>query len=113
MTKRVKIVLIVFIAIFVISGLHLIQKKATHSAQMGYQLYYDGDFASAFKYFNQRAHSDPQSAFSLAMMYWNGIGTAQNKPLAIEWLIKSADQNNPSALYNLGYFRYYKQITNK
>ncbi|WP_368884799.1 sel1 repeat family protein [Providencia vermicola] len=110
MTKRVKIVLIVFIAIFVISGLHLIQKKATHSAQMGYQLYYDGNFASAFKYFNQRAHSDPQSAFSLAMMYWNGIGTAQNKPLAIEWLIKSADQNNPSALYNLGYFRYYKQI---
>ncbi|MDE1475421.1 tetratricopeptide repeat protein [Xenorhabdus bovienii] len=110
MTKQLKIGMIFFIAAIITSGVYFIQRNASKSAQAGYILYDDGDTVVAFNYFNQHADTDPQSAFSLAMMYWNGVGTPQNKPLAIQWLTQSANEGNRSALYNLGYFRYQKDI---
>ncbi|MDE9453738.1 sel1 repeat family protein [Xenorhabdus bovienii] len=110
MTKQLKIGMIFFIAAIIASGVYFIQRNTSKSAQAGYTLYDDGDTVAAFNYFNQHADTDPQSAFSLAMMYWNGVGTPQNKPLAIQWLTQSANEGNRSALYNLGYFRYQKDI---
>lgn len=49
--------------------------------------------------------SDPQAAFSLAMMYWDGIGVDKNALASQKWLIKSANLQNKNALYNLGYLR--------
>ena len=46
---------------------------------------------------------DDLTAYQIAGMYLSGKGTEQNIEKAIEWFEKAAEQNNPDALYQLGY----------
>ena len=46
---------------------------------------------------------DTFTEIRLGNMYLNGQGTEQDINKAVEWLNKAAEQNNPDALYQLGY----------
>lgn len=51
-----------------------------------------------------------ESENHLGYMYEHGIGVEQNIPLAENWYLKSAAQNNPEAQYNLGLLHFYEKI---
>ena len=52
---------------------------------------------------------DALSSYQIGQMYLNGQGTEVNVYKAIEWLSKSAEQDNPDAYYQLGYVYKYPQ----
>lgn len=107
MTKKIKLWLFLLIIIVVFVGIYFINNiNQSNHAQKGYDLYQQGESQAAFELFSQTADSDPQSAYALAMMYMDGIGTQSDDTKAENWLIKSAKANNKNALYNLGYYRY-------
>ncbi|MDE9555771.1 sel1 repeat family protein [Xenorhabdus bovienii] len=112
MTKKIKIWLILCAVFAITISVYPVYSpnSAYSPLQVGYTLYQKGDYQGALDSFAQHADNDPQAAFSLAMMYWNGSGIPEDRFLAQKWLIKSASQNNRNALYNLGYFRYHELI---
>ncbi|EKT61014.1 tetratricopeptide repeat protein [Providencia sneebia] len=103
MSKKITTSLIILIVIS-IAGYFVV--KNSDSVQSGYDSYQQGDYERALNIFSKHAEKSDQAAFSLAMMYWNGSGTEENRALAKKWLIKSANAGNKNALYNLGIFRY-------
>lgn len=111
MTKQLKVWLCIFIVIAIAVGIYFINALGhSNSAQAGYDLYQQGDTEAAFKQFENTADVDSQSAYALATMYKDGIGTQPDESKALSWLVKSAAQNNKNALYNLGFYRYDQQI---
>lgn len=111
MTRQLKIGLFIFIIIAISAALYLINTSSqSNSAQAGYDLYQQGETEAAFALFQKNAESDSQSAYALAVMYKEGIGTPPDDSKAQYWLEKSASQNNKSALYNLGFYRYNQEI---
>lgn len=113
MTKKIKIWLIIFIFVSIFFGLFFIKNSPVSSItniQQGYDFYEQGDYQNAHDYFLSKADDNAQAAFSLAMMYWDGKNIAGDKSKAEYWLLKSANQGNRNALYNLGYFRYHGEL---
>ncbi|MBC8653280.1 sel1 repeat family protein, partial [Providencia vermicola] len=111
MTKQLKVWLCIFIVIAIAVGIYFINALGhSNSAQAGYDFYQQGDTEAAFKQFENTADVDSQSAYALATMYKDGIGTQPDESKALSWLVKSAAQNNKNALYNLGFYRYDQQI---
>lgn len=107
MTKPLKVWLLVLIIIAVAIGIYFTNSTSQSSpTQKGYDLYQQGDATAAFEQFHNTAEKDPQSAYALAMMYKEGIGTQSDDVAAQTWLIKAAAAGNKNALYNLGFFRY-------
>lgn len=112
MTKQIKLGLLLFIIIAVGAGIYAINSLGkSNSTQAGYDLYQQGDSKAAFEQFSKMAATDSQSAYALAMMYMNGVGTQADENEAIKWLIQSAQNNNKHALYNLGYYRYHHKTS--
>ncbi|MEX5763051.1 tetratricopeptide repeat protein [Proteus mirabilis] len=106
MSRKIKNILISIFLVFMALGLYLNKNQIQPELKPnGYSYYQKGDYKEAFNYFSQHAQSDPQAAFSLAMMYWDGIGVDKNALASQKWLIKSANLQNRNALYNLGYLR--------
>ncbi|GAB1438194.1 hypothetical protein MASR2M36_09390 [Providencia sp.] len=111
MTKKFKVWLCILIVIAIAAGIYFINSSSqSNSAQAGYDLYQQGEINAAFKQFHQTADTNSQSAYALAMMYKNGIGTPVDESQAQGWLAKSAAQNNKNALYNLGFYRYNQEM---
>lgn len=111
MTKAFKVGLFILIIIAVATGIYFINNTNSSSpSQLGYDLYQQGESQAAFEQFQKTAEQDAQSAFALAMMYKDGIGTNVDDVAAQHWLIKAAEANNKNALYNLGFFRYKHMI---
>lgn len=111
MTKQLRIGLFIFIIIAISIGIYLVNTSSkSNSAQAGYDLYQQGETEAAFALFQNSAESDSQSAYALAMMYKDGIGTLSDDKKAQYWLEKSASQGNKSALYNLGFYRYNQEL---
>ncbi|MGW1369248.1 tetratricopeptide repeat protein [Providencia hangzhouensis] len=107
MTKPFKVGLFILIIIAVAIGIYFVNTTNSSSpSQLGYDLYQQGESQAAFEQFQKNADKDSQSAFALAMMYKDGIGTKADDVAAQNWLIKAAEANNKNALYNLGFFRY-------
>ncbi|MBG5893955.1 sel1 repeat family protein [Providencia rettgeri] len=107
MTKPFKVGLFILIIIAVAIGIYFVNTTNSSSpSQLGYDLYQQGESQAAFEQFQKNADKDSQSAFALAMMYKEGIGTKTDDVAAQNWLIKAAEANNKNALYNLGFFRY-------
>lgn len=106
MSRKIKNILISIFLVFMALGFYLNKNQIQPELKPnGYSYYQKGDYKEAFNYFSQHAESDPQAAFSLAMMYWDGIGVDKNALASQKWLIKSANLQNKNALYNLGYLR--------
>lgn len=111
MTKQFKMVLFVLIIIAIAGGIYFINASSqSNSAQAGYDLYQQGDTKAAVEQFQKNADKDPQSAYALAMMYKDGIGIEPDDEAAQRYLIKAAEANNKNALYNLGYYRYNREM---
>ncbi|MBR1731643.1 MAG: SEL1-like repeat protein [Ruminococcus sp.] len=55
---------------------------------------------------NYEEQADDYLAYRIGNMYLNGQGTEANVNKAVEWLNKAAEQDNPDALYQLGYINY-------
>ncbi len=111
MSRKIKSIIVFFILLVVTIGVYFNQTKVTLSPlQDGYDFYQKGEYQEAVAYFKQRADDDPQSAFSLAMIYWEGVAVPEDRLIAREWLIKAANLKNKDALYNLGYLRYHDFI---
>lgn len=111
MSRKIKSIIIFFILLVVAIGVYFSQSKVTKSPlKEGYDYYQKGEYQEAVAYFEQHAENDPQSAFTLAMIYWDGVAVPENRLIAREWLIKAANLKNKDALYNLGYLRYHDFI---
>ena len=62
-----------------------------------------GHYEKAFRLFSALAGSgDAEAQRQLGRLYRDGRGTPRNAPLAVQWLTKSAEQNNASAQSALG-----------
>lgn len=111
MTKQLKVGLFALIIIAIAVGIYFINaSNQSNSAQAGYDLYQLGESKAAFEQFQKNADKDSQSAYALAMMYKDGIGTEPDDEAAQRYLVKAAEANNKHALYNLGYYRYNREM---
>lgn len=113
MTKKIRVWFLLLLIMVISVGIYIFAPSLfdkSHLTKEGYELYEQGQYQAAFNKFNQNANSDPQSAYALAMMYKTGIGTNNNQQKALDWLIQSADSGNKNALYNLGFYRYNRDI---
>jgi TPR repeat protein len=74
----------------------LIYKKGGHGIPK--------DLRKSFACFRESAESsnDSQVQYNLAKCYLYGHGVAQDLASARHWFHKSADQNQPQSMYNLG-----------
>lgn len=77
-------------------NLGLIYKKGGHGIPK--------DLRKSFACFRESAESsnDSQVQYNLAKCYFYGHGVAQDLASARHWFQKSADQNQPQSMYNLG-----------
>lgn len=106
MSRKIKFLIICYFLTSLALGIYFDKNKITPEPEPdGYSYYQKGDYTEAFDYFTLHAENDSQAAFSLAMMYWNGIGVDKNTLISQEWLIKSANSGNKNSLYNLGFLR--------
>ncbi|WP_369310749.1 sel1 repeat family protein [Providencia rettgeri] len=111
MTKQLKVGLFALIIIAIAIGIYFINaSNQSNSAQAGYDLYQQGDANAAVEQFKKNADQDSQSAYALAMMYKDGIGVEPDDEVAQRYLVKAAEANNKNALYNLGYYRYNREM---
>lgn len=111
MSRKAKIIIIFSVSLAITLGLYF-KKDETSNSPTGYSYYQKGEYKEAVEYFREYAEHNSQSAFSLAMMYWEGVGVEENRLVAQEWLTKSANAENKNAFYNLGYLRYHGLIKN-
>lgn len=71
---------------------------------------YDKNYQLSFKYYKLAANQgDSDSQFWVFYMLYEGIGTDKNENEAINWLKKSADQNNQQAILRLGVYYFDKK----
>lgn len=107
MSIKIKTIFIILL----MAGLFFYFKGNENSPlQEGYNYYQKGEYKEALDYFTRHAENDSQAAFSLSVMYWEGIAVPEDRLIARKWLIKSANLENRDALYNLGYLRYHELI---
>ncbi|PHI95498.1 hypothetical protein BG621_06490 [Parasaccharibacter apium] len=78
-----------------------------------YELGIPYDYAKAVAWYQKAAkQGDPEAQRSLALMYAEGRGVAQNDVQAVSWYRKSAAQEEVVAQYSLGYmYEYGRGVT--
>lgn len=89
----------------VLSGTLALSNYAMADRQKALDSFVTGDRTAAYTLFLAESEQDHIAAFIVAMMKFEGIGTDQDIEGAEKLLVKAAAQNNPLALYNLGYLR--------
>ena len=76
---------------------------AQDNSQAVAQLLTKGDFTEAAKLLKPQADAgDALAQYRLGMLYYNGRGVAESEKTAVDLLIKSANQGNVDAMYQLG-----------
>lgn len=89
----------------VLSSTLVLFNYAMADTQKAFDQLVQGDQAAAYTLFLAESTQDQTAAFIIAMMKFEGIGTDQDIEAAEKLLVNAAKNNNPLALYNLGYLR--------
>ncbi|XP_029515273.1 LRP2-binding protein [Oncorhynchus nerka] len=76
---------------------------------LGQLYYYEGRYEEAERVFDGLKDSDPRALFQLAVMYYDGLGTAMDQARAVDYMRGVVQWNNPeagsiryTALYHIG-----------
>jgi TPR repeat protein len=79
------------------------EESKSGSFSKGLDAYKNGDFKTAYKYWQPMAESgDAESQTRLGYLYEHGKGVGQDYKKAVDWYRKAADQDEPAAQFNLG-----------
>lgn len=89
----------------VLSSTLVLSHYAMADNQKAFDQLVQGDQTAAYTLFLAESTQDQTAAFIIAMMKFEGIGTDKNVEEAEQLLMNAAKNNNPLALYNLGYLR--------
>ena len=77
---------------------------AAADAALGWEAYDNGDYALALQLFQPLAEAgDPDAQYGMALLLSDGLGIAQDRAAAVEWLEQSAVQGHDQAMVNLGF----------
>ncbi|WP_181179678.1 SEL1-like repeat protein [Mesorhizobium sp. B2-7-1] len=61
------------------------------------------DYAEEYRQLSLLADTDnPDGQYKLGVLYWQGLGVAQDRQHALDWWRKAADGGNAQAAYAIG-----------